>query len=169
MRNARDLMVKIGKIVNYVLLGLGALLFILGIVGLVLAGMDSDVALASSGGSCLGYGIWLLIANLVTLFIIGKAEELIFNGQDNVIKGGVIEIIMGVLSNNPFFILSGIFSIIIKDDINAEAKKKAEEAPADEQEAVVVDEAPAEAEVEATAEEEPFAEAEAEEEKKDEE
>ncbi len=147
MRNARDLMVKIGKIVNYVLLGLGALLFVLGIVGLVLAGMDSDVALASSGGSCLGYGIWLLIANLVTLFIIGKAEEMIFNGQDNVIKGSVIEIIMGVLSNNPFFILSGIFSIIIKDDINAESKKKAE-ATTDEQEAVVVDEAPAEAEVE---------------------
>lgn len=161
MRNARDLMVKIGKIINYVLLGLGALLFVLGIVGLVLAGMDSDVALASSGGSCLGYGIWLLIANLVTLFIIGKAEEMIFNGQDNVIKGSVIEIVMGVLSNNPFFILSGIFSIIIKDDINAEGKKKAE-AP-EEQEAVVVDEAPAaEAEVEA----EPFEEAE---EKKDEE
>lgn len=162
MRNARDLMVKIGKIVNYVLLGLGALLFVLGIVGLVLAGMDSDVALASSGGSCLGYGIWLLIANLVTLFIVGKAEEMIFNGQDNVIKGSVIEIIMGVLSNNPFFILSGIFSIIIKDDINAESKKKAE-ATTDEQEAVVVDEAPAEVEAE------PFEEAEAEEEKKDEE
>ena len=168
MRNARDLMVKIGKIVNYVLLGLGALLFVLGIVGLILGAADSDSALAGSGGNCLGYGIWLLIANLVTLFIIGKAEEMIFNGQDNVIKGSVIEIIMGVLSNNPFFILSGIFSIIIKDDINAESKKKAE-ATTDEQEAVVVDEAPAEAEVEATAEDEPFAEAEAEEEKKDEE
>ena len=72
MRNARDLMVKIGKIVNYVLLGLGALLFVLGIVGLILGAADSDSALAGSGGSCLGYGIWLLIANLVTLFIIGK-------------------------------------------------------------------------------------------------
>lgn len=155
MRNARDLMVKIGKIFIYIFLGLGALLFVLGILGMVLDGLDT-------GAGALGYGIWLLITNLVCLFVIGKAEEMIFNGQDNVIKGSVIEIILGVLSNNPFFILSGIFSIIIKDDIDAEGKKKAE-APAEEQEAVVVDEAPAaEAEVEA----EPFEEAE---EKKDEE
>lgn len=155
MRNARDLMVKIGKIFIYIFLGLSALLFVLGILGMVLDGLDT-------GAGALGYGIWLLITNLVCLFVIGKAEEMIFNGQDNVIKGSVIEIILGVLSNNPFFILSGIFSIIIKDDIDAEGKKKAE-APAEEQEAVVVDEAPAaEAEVEA----EPFEEAE---EKKDEE
>lgn len=157
MRNARDLMVKIGKIFIYIFLGLGALLFVLGILGMVLDGLDT-------GAGALGYGIWLLITNLVCLFVIGKAEEMIFNGQDNVIKGSVIEIILGVLSNNPFFILSGIFSIIIKDDIDAEGKKKAE-APAEEQEAVVVDEAPAtEAEVEVEAE--PFEEAE---EKKDEE
>ena len=155
MRNARDLMVKIGKIFIFVFLGLGALLFVLGLVGMF---VDDFVA----GSGALGYGIWLLITNLVCLFVIGKAEEIIFNGQDNVIKGSVIEIVLGFLSNNPFFILSGIFSIIIKDDIDAEGKKKAE-APADEQEAVVVDEAPAaEAEVEA----EPFEEAE---EKKDEE
>jgi len=155
MRNARDLMVKIGKIFIFVFLGLGALLFVLGLVGMFV----DDFA---AGSGALGYGIWLLISNLVCLFVIGKAEEIIFNGQDNVIKGSVIEIVLGFLSNNPFFILSGIFSIIIKDDIDAEGKKKAE-APAEEQEAVVVDEAPAaEAEVEA----EPFEEAE---EKKDEE
>ena len=155
MRNARDLMVKIGKIFIFVFLGLGALLFVLGLVGMF---VDDFVA----GSGALGYGIWLLITNLVCLFVIGKAEEIIFNGQDNVIKGSVIEIVLGFLSNNPFFILSGIFSIIIKDDIDAEGKKKAE-APADEQEAVVVDEAPA---AEAAVEAEPFEEAE---EKKDEE
>ena len=161
MRNARDLMVKIGKIFIFVFLGLGALLFVLGLVGMF---VDDFVA----GSGALGYGIWLLITNLVCLFVIGKAEEIIFNGQDNVIKGSVIEIVLGFLSNNPFFILSGIFSIIIKDDIDAEGKKKAE-VPADEQEAVVVDEAPAEeakVEAEAEVEAEPFEEAE---EKKDEE
>ena len=117
MRNARDIMVKIGRIFIFIFIGLGALLFILGIVGMFVDDFGA-------GSGALGYGIWLLIANLVCLFVIGKAEEIIFNGQDNVIKGSVIEIVLGVLSNNPFFILSGIFSIILKDEIDAEGKKK---------------------------------------------
>ena len=165
MRNAKDIMIKIGRIINFVLLGLGGLLIILGIVGFVLAAADSDSSLADSAGNSLGYGIWLIIANVVALIIIKKAEAIIFNGQDNVIKGSVIEIVIGVLSNNPFYILSGIFAIIIKDDINKESQAK----PADETEAPAEEDAfageaePAEAEV---VEEVP---AEVEEEKKDEE
>ena len=162
MRNAKDIMIKIGRIINFVLLGLGGLLIILGIVGFVLAAADSDSSLADSAGNSLGYGIWLIIANVVALIIIKKAEAIIFNGQDNVIKGSVIEIVIGVLSNNPFYILSGIFAIIIKDDINKESQAKAadaEEAPAEEDafageaeaepaEAEVVEEVPAEVEEE---------------------
>ena len=162
MRNAKDIMIKIGRIINFVLLGLGGLLIILGIVGFVLAAADSDSSLADSAGNSLGYGIWLIIANVVALIIIKKAEAIIFNGQDNVIKGSVIEIVIGVLSNNPFYILSGIFAIIIKDDINKESQAKpadAEEAPAEEDafageaeaepaEAELVEEVPAEVEEE---------------------
>ena len=162
MRNAKDIMIKIGRIVNIILLCLGGLLFILGIVGFILAAADSDSSLADSAGNSLGYGIWLIIANVVALIIIKKAEAIIFNGQDNVIKGSVIEIVIGVLSNNPFYILSGIFAIIIKDDINKESQAKAadaEEAPAEEDafageaeaepaEAELVEEVPAEVEEE---------------------
>lgn len=164
MRNARDLMIKIGKIVNIILLCLGGLLLILGIVGFVLAAADSNVALADSAGSSLGYGIYLIIANVIALIVIKSAEKIIFNGQDNVIKGGVIEIILGVISNNPFYILAGIFSIVIKDEINKEAQAK----PAEEVEAPAEDAFAGEAEAEPVAE--AVAEAEVvEEEKKDEE
>ncbi len=141
MRNARDIMFKIGKIVNYVLIGLGALFFILGIVGLILGAADSESALVASGGSLLGYGIVLLITNLVVLFLAGKANDIIFNGQDNVIKGSVFLIILGVVSENIFFILAGIFSILCKDEIDKEGKK---------------DKDVQEAEVVATVEDEPF-------------
>ena len=164
MRNARDLMIKIGRIVNIILLCLGGLLFILGIVGFILAAADSNASLADSAGSTLGYGIWLIIANVVALIVIKVAEKIIFNGQDNVIKGGVIEIILGVLSNNPLYILAGIFSIILKDEINKEAAEK----PADAEEAKEEDAFAGEVEAEATVEEPAEAEV-VEEEKKDEE
>lgn len=169
MRNARDLMVKIGRIVNIILLCLGGLLLILGIVGFILAAADSNAALADSAGSTLGYGIWLIIANVVAIIIINIAERVIFNGQDNVIKGGVIEIILGVLSNNPLYILAGIFSIILKDEINKEATEKpAEPVKEAKDDDAFAGEAEAEVEVEATAEEPAEAEV-VEEEKKDEE
>ena len=164
MRNARDLMIKIGRIVNIILLCLGGLLFILGIVGFILAAADSNASLADSAGSTLGYGIWLIIANVVALIVIKVAEKIIFNGQDNVIKGGVIEIILGVLSNNPLYILAGIFSIILKDEINKEAAEK----PADAEEAKEEDAFAGEVEAEAIVEEPAEAEV-VEEEKKDEE
>ena len=166
MRNARDLMIKIGKIVNIILLCLGGLLLILGIVGFVLAAADSNVALADSAGSTLGYGIYLIIANVIALIVINSAEKIIFNGQDNVIKGGVIEIILGVISNNPLYIIAGIFSIILKDEINKEgAQQPAEAEEAKEEDAFAGE---VEAEAEATAEEPAEAEV-VEEEKKDEE
>ena len=168
MRNARDLMIKIGRIVNIILLCLGGLLFILGIVGFVLAAADSNVALADSAGSTLGYGIWLIIANVVALIVIKIAEKIIFNGQDNVIKGGVIEIILGVLSNNPLYILAGIFSIILKDEINKEGAQQPAEAEEAKEEDAFAGEAEAEVEAEATVEEPAEAEV-VEEEKKDEE
>ena len=162
MRNARDLMIKIGKIVNIILLCLGGLLLILGIVGFVLAAADSNVALADSAGSTLGYGIYLIIANVIALIVINSAEKIIFNGQDNVIKGGIIEIILGVISNNPLYIIAGIFSIILKDEINKEgAQQPAEAEEAKEEDAFA-------GEAEATAEEPAEAEV-VEEEKKDEE
>lgn len=166
MRNARDLMIKIGKIVNIILLCLGGLLLILGIVGFVLAAADSNVALADSAGSSLGYGIYLIIANVIALIVINSAEKIIFNGQDNVIKGGIIEIILGVISNNPLYIIAGIFSIILKDEINKEgAQQPAEAEEAKEEDAFAGE---VEAEAEATAEEPAEAEV-VEEEKKDEE
>ena len=168
MRNARDLMVKIGRIVNIILLCLGGLLLILGIVGFILAAADSNASLADSAGSTLGYGIWLIIANVVALIVIKVAEKIIFNGQDNVIKGGVIEIILGVLSNNPLYILAGIFSIILKDEINKEATEKPADAEEAKEEDAFAGEAEAEVEAEATVEEPAEAEV-VEEEKKDEE
>ena len=170
MRNAKDIMIKIGRIVNFVLLGLGVLLFVIGAVGVGLEAAGIDNALVVDAASRLGYGIWLIIANVIALVIIKKAEAIIFNGQDNVIKGSVIEIIIGVISNNPFYILSGIFAIIIKDDINKESQAKA----ADAEEAPVAEDAfagEAEAEAEPVAEAEVVEEvpAEIEEEKKDEE
>ena len=164
MRNARDLMIKIGRIVNIILLCLGGLLLILGIVGFVLAAADSNVALADSAGSSLGYGIYLIIANVIALIVINSAEKIIFNGQDNVIKGGVIEIILGVISNNPLYIIAGIFSIILKDEINKEGAQQ----PAEAEEAKEEDAFAGEVEAEATAEEPAEAEV-VEEEKKDEE
>ncbi|MBO4695640.1 MAG: hypothetical protein J5656_06995 [Clostridia bacterium] len=168
MVEARKTLIKIGKIINKVLIALGALLFVLGIIGfIVYAVVDDANYLAISAGDFLGNGIWMLIFNIVALSLINRFEAMVNNGQDNVIKGNVFILIIGVLSWNPLYIIAAIFGFIVKDDINKANQKKEESA--DEQEAVVVDEAPAEAEVEATAEEEPFAEAEAEEEKKDEE
>ena len=146
MRNAREIMMKIGRIVNIVFIALGALLMVLGIVGIVLGALsdgDTQIALASSGGDLLGNGIWMLIMNIVSIILIPKANAIVFNGQDNVIKGSVFIIIIGVVAWNPFYILAGIFGIIVKDEINKESQEKKDAEPAE----VVEDEPFEEAEV----------------------
>ena len=146
MRNAREIMMKIGRIVNIVFIALGALLMILGIVGIVLGALsdgDQQIALATSGGDLLGNGIWMLILNIVSIILIPKANAIVFNGQDNVIKGSVFIIIIAVLAWNPFYILAGIFGIIVKDEINKESQEKKDAEPAE----VVEDEPFEEAEV----------------------
>ena len=116
----------------------------------------------------LGNGIWMLISNIVALCLINKFDGIVNNGQDNVIKGSVLIIVIGVISWNPFYILAGIFGIVAKDDINKANAAK----PADEAETPVEEDAFAgEAEAEPVAEAEVVEEvpAEIEEEKKDEE
>ena len=146
MRNARETMMKIGRIWNIVFIAVGALCFVLGIVGVVLGAIsdgDTQIALAASGGDLLGWGIWTLIANIVAIILIPKANAIVFNGQDNVIKGSVFIIIIGVVAWNPFYILAGIFGIIVKDEINKESQEKKDAEPAE----VVEDEPFEEAEV----------------------
>ena len=167
MINARNTMLKIGKIINKVFIALGALLLVLGIVGFVLtAVLDDTNYLIDAAGDLFGNGFWMLLSNIVALCLINKFDGIVNNGQDNVIKGSILIIVIGVISWNPFYILAGIFGIVAKDDINKANAAK----PADEAEAPAEEDAFAgEAEAEPVAEAEVVEEAPAEEEKKDEE
>ena len=109
MKNASQTMYRLGRIINYVLLGLGALLTLIGIIGLI-AGTEGAAGL-------LGYGLMLVITNVVALILAGKALASLTDGQVNN-KPHIIMIVVGAISENPLFVLGGIFGLIAEHQGN---------------------------------------------------
>lgn len=131
MKNASQIMYKIGKIINIIVIPLSALLVIIGIVGVVLGAIGSAAAeegasfaaFAAASGAYIGMGIFLLVFSIVSLIICSKKWANIEAGSDEV-ADRVFLIVFGVLSDNIFYILCGIFSLVARSqDSNGSTAK----------------------------------------------
>ena len=125
MRNTSNTMFKIGKIINIILIPLCAIMVL---VGLILAGLgiaatvlsgtgdipvESAALLLAYGFFFLFYGIFLLVFSIISLAVCSKKHTAIENG-DNGVAPRVFLIVFGVLGDNIFYILAGIFSLIAR-------------------------------------------------------
>ena len=136
MKNASQIMYKIGKIINIILIPLSALLVIIGIVGVVLGAIGSAVAeegasaslaaFAAASGAYIGLGIFLLVFSIVSLIVCSKKWANIEAGSDEV-ADRVFLIVFGVLSDNIFYILCGIFSLVARSQESNGSTAKVED------------------------------------------
>lgn len=134
MKNASEIMYKVGKIINIILIPLSALMLIIGFIALGVAGMgaatgEGEIApavasLAASSGFLIGYGIVLLVVSIVSLIICSKKHANIATGS-NEVSDRVFLIVFGVVGDNIFYILAGIFSLVARSqEANTPANKE---------------------------------------------
>ena len=123
MKNASEIMYKVGKIINIILIPLCALMLVIGIIALGVAGMGAATggeeaasavaSLAASSGFLIGYGIVLLVISIVSLIVCSKKHANIAAGS-NEVSDRVFLIVFGVVGDNIFYILAGIFSLVAR-------------------------------------------------------
>lgn len=131
MKNASEKMFRYGNLVNriYFILSLcfiplGILLMIIGVV------QDPDSqSLMDAGSRLLGFGIYFLIMTILCFILVFKAQREIPNKDPKNFGPYIVSIVFGVLSENPFYVLAGIFGIIAdsKENNQQEEPKQVEE------------------------------------------
>lgn len=126
MKNTSRTMYNIGGIINVVYLGLGALLFVLGLILAIVGVATEDPSIASAGGTALGWGIYFLVSAILCFVFVGKAKKELADGNSQNLTPFIITIVFGAISSNPFYVLAGIFGIIAESQ---EKNQKAKEEP----------------------------------------
>ena len=116
MKNAVNVMYVIGKIVNIFSIIFCPIMFIIG----ALLGFSQDspnegnLELATIGSCMLFISIPLLIFSIVSLVVCRNRKRLIDQGIKSV-SPMVVLIVFGAILNNIFYLLSGIFSLVARN------------------------------------------------------
>ena len=117
MKNAAQIMYKIGRIINIVLIPLSALILVIGIILFAITNKlnstSEELATIATATSSIFWGIFLLITSILSIIICPKKQQEIENGS-NEITPRVFLIVFGAISDNIFYILSGIFSLVAR-------------------------------------------------------
>ena len=116
MKNASKIMYKIGKIFNIIELVGFAIWFVVAFILMFVAiaapveTEEKAIAIGSAVGSWITACIFVACA-VVALILATKAINAIGDGQVNR-KPHIICIVMGAISENPLYVLGGIFGLI---------------------------------------------------------
>ncbi len=118
MKNAAQIMYKIAKIFNIIAIPASALILIIGIAVTATTPVSNnmtpeELATLASATTCIMWGIYLLITSILSIIICPKKQKEIENGS-NEITPRVFLIVFGAISDNIFYILSGIFSLVAR-------------------------------------------------------
>ena len=135
MKNTSRTMFNIGNIVTICYLGLGALLFLIGLIVIIVGAVGGDPAITASGGGVLGWGIYFLVGAILCLIFVGKAKKELADESTSNQTPFIITIVFGAIASNPFYVLAGIFGLIAEGQqgrANNEQPKEVEEKPAEE-------------------------------------
>lgn len=114
MANASRIMYKLGRIFNFIYLGLGILLVVLSIILLVGGETDEQIATGSTG---VVFGGYLLITAIIALILSAKALRSIGDGKVN--RGPhIMMIVVGAIASEIFYLLGGIFGLVSEGQAN---------------------------------------------------
>ena len=112
MRNASQVMYKIGRIFSFVLLALFAVLFVVYSILLVVHNIQD--AGAAVIGSDIGTMIWALIWTGLVIVLIILATRAIKTMQEDSKANAphIVMIVFGAITGDIFYLLGGIFGLI---------------------------------------------------------
>lgn len=120
MKKASETMFRIGNIFTILYLALGALLLLIGIIAAIVGGIGvaadandpAAIAALSSGGSCIGWGIYFIATSIVCLILVKKAQRELADESTQNRKPFIVSIVCGAIASNVFYVLAGIFGLI---------------------------------------------------------
>ena len=124
MKKASEIMFKIGNIFTIIYLILGGILFIVGLISSIAAGValaaaagdDAAIAAASaalgSGVALIFLGIYFFVTSLICLIVVRKAQRELADESKANRKPFIVTIVVGAIASNYFYVLAGIFGLI---------------------------------------------------------
>ena len=126
MRNTQAILYKIGKIINWVLLGLYCLGVFINIITLIVSAVNGWYI----GDDISGIVTFTIFAALVLVLIIlcGKFEEEAKKAPINALAPVILLMVFGLVSGNVLYTVGGVFGII------AASQEKNGEKPEEKQE-----------------------------------
>ena len=123
MRNTQKTLYRIGAIINWVLLGIAALVFVIYSI-LLIVSIVNDNGVADEIGGMIGMLVWGALI-LVLLILVGKLQDEALVCRPNELKAPILLIVFGVLAGNPLYIAGSIVGIIAgSQEANAEQPKE---------------------------------------------
>lgn len=132
MKNASEIMYKIGKIINIVMIPVSVLLLVVGAVLIATTPVSGqmtpeEVEKISSASTCIGYGVYFLITSVLSIIICPKKHKEIANGSME-IAPRVFLIVFGVIAGNTFYVLAGIFGLVARSqELNSNSSNTSSE------------------------------------------
>ena len=113
MKNNIPKMFRFGNIANSIYLGVGAFAFSLSIILLIIGSVSGNPGLTDFAWKLFRWGFYLALGAVLCLFIIvNKAEKEVEKGATNN-SPYILSIVFGVISSNPFYVIAGIFGVIV--------------------------------------------------------
>ena len=124
MKNNTPKMFRYGNIVNLIYFILSILLLVLGFIVMIIGVVDDNQDTINTGAKAFGYGVHLLAATILcNIFVIKKAQKQVEEDYYRSLAPFINAIVFGVISFNPFYVIAGIFGIVV----NGQNKNKPEQ------------------------------------------
>ena len=133
MKNTSRTMFNIGNIITICYLGLGGLLFVIGLIMAIVGAATDKPEVAASGGSLIGWGIYFIVTSILCLVFVSKAKKELADESSRNNGPYIVTIVFGAIASNPFYVLAGIFGLIAEGQQGEkEEPKQVEEQPKEE-------------------------------------
>lgn len=123
MKNNTPKMFRYGNIVNLIYLILSILLLVLGFIMMIVGAVDDNQDTINTGAKAFGYGVHLLAATILCNIFVKKAQKQVEEDYYRSLAPFINAIVFGVISFNPFYVIAGIFGIVV----NGQNKNKPEQ------------------------------------------
>lgn len=116
-------MFRYGNIVNLIYLILSILMLVLGFIAMIVGVVDDNQDTINTGAKAFGYGVHLLAAVILCNIFVKKAQKQVEEDYYRSLAPFINAIVFGVISFNPFYVIAGIFGIVV----NGQNKNKPEQ------------------------------------------
>ncbi len=123
MKNNTPKMFRYGNIVNLIYLILSILMLVLGFIAMIVGVVDDNQDTINTGAKAFGYGVHLLAAVILCNIFVKKAQKQVEEDYYRSLAPFINAIVFGVISFNPFYVIAGIFGIVV----NGQNKNKPEQ------------------------------------------